>query len=227
MLQAGEDVGYVVEQVAEDEDDAAAAGAAGELVEGAAEVGGAAGRRVGECPARLAELVHLPGRAQERPHPAGHRRQPDAVRLPQHEVAHRRRRRARQVVLREPPRAVLHRLAGVNDEPRDEVGLLLVLLEVEPLGAAVDLPVDVLDVVAGGVLAVLRELDREPVPRAPVPPGEVALDELPRLQFEAVDAGENRRIRERRHGYRSPSRGTSASSFRTISSGVTRSASAL
>ena len=87
--------------------------------------------------------------------------------------------------------AVAHRLAGVDEQPRDEVRLLLVLLEVVALGAAVDLPVDVLDVVAGGVLAVLGELDGEPVPRAAVPAGEVALDDLPGLQLQAVDAGQN------------------------------------
>src|SRR5262249_60294516 len=98
---------------------------------------------------------------------------------------------ARHVVLRPPPGPVLHRLAGIDQEPRDEVRFLLVLLQVEAVGAAVDFPVDVLDVVARGVLAVLGELDGEPVPRAAVPAGEVALDHLPGLQLQAVDAGQN------------------------------------
>jgi hypothetical protein len=68
---------------------------------------------------------------------------------------------------------------------------------VEAFGAAVDLPVDVLDVVAGRVLAVLGELDGEAVPRAAVPPGQEPLDELARLQFEVVDPGEDVRIGQR------------------------------
>ena len=42
----------------------------------------------------------------------------------------------------------------------------------------------------------LGELDGEPVPRAAVLPGEVALDDLPGLQFEAVDAGEDVGVEE-------------------------------
>ena len=49
-----------------------------------------------------------------------------------------------------------------------EVGLLLVLLQVELVGLGPDLPVDVADVVAGHVLAMLGELDREAVVRAGV-----------------------------------------------------------
>ena len=87
-----------------------------------------------------------------------------------------------------------HRLADVEQQPADEVRLLLVLLEVEAAGPAVDLPVDVLDVVAGDVLAVLGELDGEAVVRALVHARQVALDDQPRLQLQAADLGERQRV---------------------------------
>jgi hypothetical protein len=58
-------------------------------------------------------------------------------------------------------------------------------------GAGVHLPVDVPGVVAGGVLAVLGELDGEPVPRAAVAAGQIPLHHLLGVQLQAVDAGED------------------------------------
>ena len=75
------------------------------------------------------------------------------------------------------PVAVEHRLAGVEQDVADEVGLLLVLLDRVAFGAAVALPVDVADVVAGDVLAVLDELDREAAERALVVADAQALDD--------------------------------------------------
>ena len=63
------------------------------------------------------------------------------------------------VVLVQRAAAVVHRLADVDDEVAAQVGLCLVLLDVKAVGLGPDLPVEVADVVAGGVLAVLHELD--------------------------------------------------------------------
>src|SRR5262249_49301988 len=65
--------------------------------------------------------------------------------------------------------------------------LLLVLLHVVAVGAAEDLPVDVLELVAPGVLAVLRELDGEPVVRRAVLARDEALDERRRGDVEPRD----------------------------------------
>src|SRR2546428_7226634 len=46
------------------------------------------------------------------------------------------------VKLRHRRRAVFHRLAHVEQNPANQVGLFLILLEVKSPGAAVDLPVD-------------------------------------------------------------------------------------
>jgi hypothetical protein len=71
-----------------------------------------------------------------------------------------------------------HALAGIDDEMAEEVGLVFVLLQVELVGAAEDFPVEVAQVVAGRVFAVLRELDGETVPRAAMLAGDVALDDV-------------------------------------------------
>jgi hypothetical protein len=61
---------------------------------------------------------------------------------------------------------------------------------IEAPGAALDLPVDVLDVVAGNILAMLGELDGEAVVGALVHAREVALDDEPGLDLQAADLGE-------------------------------------
>ena len=87
-----------------------------------------------------------------------------------------------------------HRLAGVKQEVEEEVGFLLVLLEVELVGLGPDLPVHVADVVAGHVLAVLGEFDGEAVIRAGVHARHVPLDDEPRLEVEPFQASQRSRI---------------------------------
>ena len=87
--------------------------------------------------------------------------------------------------------AVEHRPAGVEQDVADEVGLLLVLLDGVAFGAAVALPVDVADVVAGDVLAVLHELDGEAAERALVVADAQALDDGAGLQAQSLGAGED------------------------------------
>ena len=83
-----------------------------------------------------------------------------------------------------------HRGAAVEEEVGDEVGVLLVLLDVILVGTAEDLPVEVARVVAGGVFAVLRELDGEAVEGGAVFADAVALDDTTREHAERFGAGE-------------------------------------
>src|SRR5690606_24960970 len=73
-------------------------------------------------------------------------------------------------------------------------GLLLELLDVDPVRLGEDLPVDVSGVVAWHVLAVLRELDREAAVRRLVPAGREALDHEAGARLQLVDLGEDRRV---------------------------------
>src|SRR5207248_10330392 len=95
--------------------------------------------------------------------------------------------------------AVAHAPAGVHDDERLEVRLLLVLLDEEPVGLAVGPPVDVPQLVAGVVLAVLGELGTEPLERAAVDAGEEPLDDGPGDQRQAAVAGQLGGV-EREHG---------------------------
>ena len=65
----------------------------------------------------------------------------------------------------------------VHDQVAGDVRLGLELLDVVLVGLGVDVPVEVLEVVAGDVLAVLGELDREALERAGVQAGQEALDD--------------------------------------------------
>src|SRR5262249_30202418 len=75
-----------------------------------------------------------------------------------------------------------HRAAGVQEQRRAEVRLLLVLADVEAVALAEDPPVDVADLVAGDVLPVLLELDAVALLRRAVQARAEAVDD---------DAGED------------------------------------
>jgi hypothetical protein len=85
----------------------------------------------------------------------GHHGHP--VEVGERHVGHRRGQPARVVEARPPAEA--HGRGDVEDDGDGEVLLLLVALHQEALGAAVDAPVEGAQVVAGGVRAVVRELD--------------------------------------------------------------------
>src|SRR5262249_22032802 len=74
--------------------------------------------------------------------------------------------------------------------------LLLELLDVVAVGARPDLPVEVAQVVALGVLAVLHELDGVAEERALVQAVEEPLDDLAGAQVEPVGAGDGGRVQE-------------------------------
>src|SRR5262249_17252177 len=93
------------------------------------------------------------------------------------------------LVLVQRPAAVVHRFAGIDHQRRLEVGLGFVLLHVVAIGLGPDLPVEVANIVARRVLAVLGELDALPEERAPVHAGKEAFDDLTGPQIEPADAG--------------------------------------
>ena len=71
-----------------------------------------------------------------------------------------------------------------------QVRFLLVLLDVIAIGLAVGAPVDVADLVAGIILAMLGELDAEALVGTLVDAGEEALDEVARDQREPAVLGQ-------------------------------------
>ena len=74
---------------------------------------------------------------------------------------------------------VAHAFAGIQEQMADQVGFVLELLQIILVGPAEDFPIEIAKVVAGGVLAVLGELDREAVEGAAVDARHVSLDDRP------------------------------------------------
>ena len=94
------------------------------------------------------------------------------------------------VIVLVPIAAVFHGLAGVENDGALEVGLFLVFLDIEAVGLGPDLPVDVADVVAGGIFAMRGEFHRKAVVGATVLPIDKPLHNEPRPHIQPLDAVE-------------------------------------
>ena len=168
----------LVEAVRQDDDQAAARELPGQLVPERGQAGLAAGLRLfqalggraagawswpsaGSCWRTLVSCVD----------------QADGVALVQHQV----RQRGGDVLgvleLARVLALVGHAAAGIDEQMGLQVGLFLVFLDVVAIGLAEGAPVDVADLVAGIILAMLGELDAEALVGALVDAGEEALDE--------------------------------------------------
>ena len=140
---------------------------------GSHEIGRAAGGLTLERRHQPAEMAGTVPRRQVFGDSILEQEQADRVALRRQEIGDRGRRGARVVALAVRPGSIAHRPAGVDHEIATEVGLVLEPLHVIAVRASVETPVEIARIVAGAVLAVLAELDREPVVRAAVD----ALDE--------------------------------------------------
>src|SRR5262249_2032711 len=97
-------------------------------------------------------------------------------------------------------RLVAHRAARIEHEITAQVGLVLEPLHVVAVRSCVEPPVEVARIVAGTVLAVLAELDREARIRAAVNALDEPLHGDPRADLEALDPHQRFGIDERRPG---------------------------
>src|SRR5262249_10935126 len=79
-----------------------------------------------------------------------------------------------------------HTAAGINKEVSLEVGFLLILLDEVAVGFAVGAPVDVPDLVAWRVLAMLGKLDRDAFEGTAVNAAQEGVDHLPGDQHQAA-----------------------------------------
>ncbi len=76
-----------------------------------------------------------------------------------------------------------------------EIGLLLVLLDIEAVRAPEDLPVDVANIIPGDIFPVLGELDTEAVIRAAMKSRDEPFDDKPGLELQPGDPVEDLRIK--------------------------------
>ena len=167
----------VVEEIADDDDESARGDALGDLVEGRGAAGVFSGNGAGELLEHGADLARLRGRTQVGADRLVEGDEPDRILLANEEVAQGRGEVAGVFEFREVRLAaegagrltlVGHRARGIDDEGGAEVRLLDVLLDVIAVALAVDPPVEIAQIITGDVLAVLGELDREPLVRTRV-----------------------------------------------------------
>ena len=83
----------------------------------------------------------------------------------------------------------MHGVAGVEEDGERTVGLAAVALEVHALGAGVDVPIDVAEIVAGGVGLVFGELLGEAEIGGAMEAGDEAVDYRLGDELEAGDGG--------------------------------------
>src|SRR5262245_51795699 len=89
-----------------------------------------------------------------------------------------------------------HGPAGVERERADEVGFVLVELEVGPAAAGKGLPIEVPEVIALDILAVVGEFAGAAEPARPMPAREGAFDSLPRGETQTRQRRERGKIQE-------------------------------
>ena len=87
-----------------------------------------------------------------------------------------------------------HARREIHHQVPGDIGLRLVLLDVEPIGLGVDQPVDQLGVVSLDVAAVFAEFDREPVKRAGVQSAQKTPDDELRPQVQPSHVADDFRL---------------------------------
>ena len=200
VLEGLEEAGGVAEQVADHDDDAARGDALGDLVEDGRELRLAADLgRVDEAE-EVEELALARLGGEEFAYARVERREPHAVLLADEHRGEARGEvlgvlelgEAAALELGGQVAAVVHRAGAVEAEHDADVGLGHGLLDVVAVLAAVDLPVDHLDLVAREVLAVVGELDGGALLGAAVAAGDEAVHGRAAHELAAVDRGRRR-----------------------------------
>ena len=161
MRQRGADFLDVVEQIGENDDEAAAAALLREAVQRHGQIR-LIRRLVGDQ--RVADGPQMFGAALRGKQGATSRieqRQPDAVLMMDGDVRQRRRQTAGVAVLavRLLVRRVGHGARRVHQQMDAKARLLFILAEIQPFVFSVNLPVQMLGIVSGHVLPIVRELD--------------------------------------------------------------------
>ena len=179
-------VGGRVEQVRDEDDDAATVELRGGVPGGGDEVGRAVGGldrgQVGQEPEDATRSAH---RRPPPGDPPGQRADRDPVLAREPDVAERRRRALGEQQLRRVARR--HRRRRVDEQRDGDVLFLDEELDEQLLEPGVDVPVELAQVVAEGVVAVVGELDRLAALDAPAAALEPAADRRPHQQQQAFE----------------------------------------
>ncbi len=192
VLKRSEDLFRLIEEIAQDDHQAAAADALRNQVERAS------GCRSRTTPERLQGNQYLleicPGgvRGQKRGDGLIEEGQSDRILLVNHHVGKRGSKGGGIVQFGDlPRRCECHRPAGVQHQVRLQVCLFLVLLDVEAVGSPVDLPVNVTDLITRHVRPVFRKLHAEAVIGAAMESRNEAFHDQPRPQLHVGQFGDD------------------------------------
>ena len=116
------------------------------------------------------------------------RGQPDTIALRLRQPSQRRHEKTRVVELGDRPAAKVHRARRIEREDHPGVGIGVVLLDVEPVGASVHAPIDTTQVIAGLIRAMLGEIQRRTFAQRSVLAVHEAIHDRARQQREIGDA---------------------------------------
>ena len=190
-------VGSRVEQVRDQDDDAASVELRAGMTSRRDDVGGAVGRldrrQVGQQPEDAPRAAHRRPSPRD---PAGQRADRDAILAGEPDVAERRRRPLREQELGRG--AAGHRGRGIDEQRDRDVLFLDEELDEQLLEAGVDVPVELAQVVAERVVAVVGELDRLAALDAPAAALEPAADGRAHQQEQALELAQERLVEDRR-----------------------------
>ncbi len=89
---------------------------------------------------------------------------------------------------------IVHRGAGIANNVEADIGLLHVTLDTQPVAARVEPPIQVTQIVAGLVIAVVAELDAKPVKRAVMQPAEEAFHDVARFEIQSLQRRQQFRV---------------------------------
>ncbi len=190
-------VGRRIEQVGDEDHDAAPvelrAGMPGGGHDVGRSVGGLDRRQVGEQPEDASRAAH---RRPSPGDPPGQGADRDPVLAGKPDVAERRRRPLREQQLGRVPGR--HRRRGIDEQRDRDVLFLDEELHEQPLETGVDVPVELAQVVAEGVVAIVREFDRLAALDAATPALEPATHRRAHQQQQALELAQEGLVEDRR-----------------------------
>jgi len=99
--------------------------------------------------------------------------------------------------------AIFHRSAGVAHDVEAYVRLQHVALDAEPIATSVEPPIEVAEVVAGLIIAIVAEFDAETMKWTVVEAAEKTFHDVTRLEVEPFQSGEEFRLETGGKGFSS------------------------
>ena len=201
-----------IEQVGDHDREAGVARPHGVVLEPLVQPRAAGGRHAAE---ELEQAHDVPAAARGRPalrHPLA--QHPHAHALHVDEADEAQRRGDARAVLELRRRSEVHGRRGVEQQVQTELLLVDEELDVQPIEAAVDVPVHVAEVVADAVAAIVAELDAVPAPRAPALALHAPAEDPARVERQALELRQELGAQQRgaRRGHANARRGTGSSS---------------